>query len=83
MCVCDVWGIFCHTGSDPISAGMRLQTCLVSPAHSENIHLVKIHICEVEIKRNLTPGIKVSFCSAHPHTGDGGRVRNRREGGEE
>lgn len=40
---------------------------------------MKIDICEAEIKRNLTLGIKVSFCSAQ---GGGGGVRNRREGEE-
>lgn len=43
-------------------------------------------MCEAEIKRNLTPGIKVSFCSTLAKGGKGGRGRagaRRRVGREE
>ena len=37
---------------------------------------------KAKIKRNLTPGIKVSFCSAYPHTLEGREWGEKREGGE-
>lgn len=66
------------------SAGECIRTWLICLVHSKNIHLLKM--CEAEIKRNSTPGIKRSL--HHTLEGDGGdtgvseggREERRREG---
>ena len=70
VCVheCNVWGSYFYRTE---STKSLLASDFKHNSHSINIHLVKIDICEAEIKRNLTLGIKVSFCGARPHTPEG------------
>lgn len=62
MCACNVWGI--STTQDPPNHCWQVASNMFFSVHSNNIHLVKTGICEAEIKRNLTPDIKVSFYGA-------------------
>lgn len=83
MCMNAMCGVFLPHRIHQIAAGKWLQTRLVYSVHSNNTHLVKIDICEAGIKRNLTSGIKVSFCSAHPRTLEGRGRGEKQEGGRE
>lgn len=63
-----------------ITAAKRLQTQLVYSRHSNNIHLEKSDISVVEIKKNLTLGIKGVFLRpSASHTTAEGREEAERK----